>query len=60
MDLAQTGSCIFENKNITMIDDGCDKIEGVYRLEFRDDQVKFVLINDECDRSQVEPPNRDS
>lgn len=51
LDLAQTGTYTIENDNIKMTDDGCDEIIGEYRLEFSDNQIKFITINDECERA---------
>lgn len=39
------------NNIITMNDEDCEGIEGKYELEFRDNGVEFILIKDECDRS---------
>lgn len=52
IELQLTGEYSVQNNRITMMDENCDDVEGVYNLEFSGDEVEFILVDDECDRSE--------
>lgn len=45
------GSYTLNNNRISFSDEKCDDTKGIYDLVFKDNGVEFVLVDDECDRS---------
>ena len=55
IELQLVGEYSVVNDRITMLDDNCDDVEGIYELEFSGDEVEFILVDDECNRSETIP-----
>lgn len=45
-----TGQYSFENDTFTFTDNGCDKLQGIYKVIFfsKEDSMRFEVISDSC------------
>ncbi len=49
------GSYTYTNDILTMSDEKCEDMDGKYKLEYRNNGVDFIIVEDECDRNEFIP-----